>query len=70
MVHGPQAGLDLVAELDADKRVAGHYRLDAVRAHLLDLAGRHEEAREHYRRAARRTVSLPEREYLLRKTSG
>jgi len=70
MVHGPQAGLDLIAELDADKRVAGHYRLDAVRAHLLDLAGRHEEARECYRRAARRTVSLPEREYLLRKTSG
>ena len=70
MVHGPQAGLDLIAELDADKRVAGHYRLDAVRAHLLDLAGKHEEAREYYRNAARRTVSLPEREYLLRKTSG
>jgi RNA polymerase sigma factor (sigma-70 family) len=70
MVHGPRAGLDLVASLDEDKRVAGHYRLDAVRAHLLDLAGEHEQAREHYREAARRTFSLPEREYLLRKTSG
>ena len=70
MVHGPSAGLDLLASLDEDKRVAGHYRLDAVRAHLLDLAGEHEQAREYYRRAAKRTFSLPEREYLLRKTSG
>jgi RNA polymerase sigma factor (sigma-70 family) len=70
MVHGPAAGLDLLASLDEDKRMAGHHRLDAVRAHLLDLAGEHEQAREHYRRAARRTFSIPEREYLLRKTSG
>jgi len=70
MVHGPRAGLDLLASLDEDKRVAGHYRLDAVRAHLLDLAGEHEQAREYYRRAAKRTFSIPEREYLLRRTSG
>jgi RNA polymerase sigma factor (sigma-70 family) len=70
MVHGPQAGLALVAALDGDKRIAGHYRLDAVRAHLLDLAGEHAQAREYYRRAAKRTFSIPEREYLLRRTSG
>jgi RNA polymerase sigma factor (sigma-70 family) len=70
MVHGPEAGLDLLASLDEDKRVAGHYRLDAVRAHLLDMAGDHDQAREFYRKAAKRTFSLPEREYLLRKTSG
>jgi len=70
MVHGPRAGLALLASLDEDKRLAGHYRLDAVRAHLLDLAGEPEQAREHYRKAAKRTFSLPEREYLLRKTSG
>ena len=35
MVHGPQAGLTLLEALDADERMAGHYRLDAVRAHLL-----------------------------------
>ncbi|MGB3437963.1 MAG: DUF6596 domain-containing protein [Actinophytocola sp.] len=70
MVHGPGAGLDLLASLDDDKRVAGHYRLDAVRAHLLDLAGEHELAREHYRAAAKHTFSIPEREYLLRRTSG
>ncbi|MFC4854368.1 RNA polymerase sigma factor [Actinophytocola glycyrrhizae] len=70
MVHGPVAGLDLLKSLDEDKRVAGHHRLDAVRAHLLDLAGQHEQAREYYRKAAKRTFSIPEREYLLRKTSG
>jgi RNA polymerase sigma factor (sigma-70 family) len=69
MVHGPRAGLDLLASLDDDKRIAGHYRLDAVRAHLLDLAGEHEQAREHYRRAAKRTFSIPEREYLLRRST-
>ena len=34
MVRGPRAGLDLLAALDHDDRLAGHYRLDAVRAHL------------------------------------
>ena len=42
----------------------GHHRLDAVRAHLLDLAGDAPAAREAYLLAARRTTSLPERRYL------
>jgi RNA polymerase sigma-70 factor, ECF subfamily len=64
MVAGPRAGLDMLATLDADERVAGHHRLDAVRAHLLEMAGDHAAARERYRIAARRTTSLPERRYL------
>jgi RNA polymerase sigma factor (sigma-70 family) len=64
MVHGPQAGLDLVASLDADDRVAGHHRVAAVRAHLLELAGDRVAARDSYRAAARGTTSLPERRYL------
>ena len=39
MAQGPQAGLDLLAVLDADGRLAGHHRLAAVRAHLLEQAG-------------------------------
>jgi RNA polymerase sigma factor (sigma-70 family) len=62
MVHGPQAGLDLLATLDGDDRVSGHHRLFSVRAHLLELAG--EPAREMYLEAARRTTSVPERRYL------
>ncbi|HET6772212.1 MAG TPA: DUF6596 domain-containing protein [Acidimicrobiales bacterium] len=65
MVDGPRAGLDLVATLEADDRVAGHHRLAAVRAHLLEMAGEHDEARAGYRAAARLTTSLPEQRYLL-----
>jgi predicted RNA polymerase sigma factor len=42
MVHGPSAGLEMLRALDADGRLTGHHRLDAVRAHLLELAGDHQ----------------------------
>ena len=64
MVRGPQAGLDLLAKLDADERLADHHRLHAVRAHLLEMAGDDAGARSSYRTAARRTTSAPERRYL------
>ncbi|MDQ3692262.1 MAG: RNA polymerase sigma factor [Chloroflexota bacterium] len=64
MVHGPRAGLEALTAAEADPALAGHYRVDAVRAHLLDMAGDPETARAHYRRAARRTLSLPEQRYL------
>jgi predicted RNA polymerase sigma factor len=44
--------------------MAGHHRLHAVRAHLLEMAGDHAAARFCYQLAARRTTSLPERRYL------
>lgn len=65
MAHGPSAGLELLTRLDTDDRLAGHHRLDAVRAHLLELAGDHQAAISHYRVAAGRTTSIPERNYLL-----
>jgi RNA polymerase sigma factor (sigma-70 family) len=64
MVDGPRAGLDRLATLDGDDRIAGHHRLDAVRAHLLEMTGDGAGARERYRTAARRTTSIPERRYL------
>jgi RNA polymerase sigma factor (sigma-70 family) len=64
MVHGPQAGLELLATLDGDDRIATSHRLDAVRAHLHELAGDHAAAHAGYRAAARRTTSLPEQRYL------
>jgi predicted RNA polymerase sigma factor len=63
-VRGPRAGLDMLAPLDDDARLAGHHRLLAVRAHLLERAGDTQAARETYREAARRTVSIPEQRYL------
>jgi RNA polymerase sigma factor (sigma-70 family) len=65
MVHGPTVGLERLEALDSEGRLAGHYRLDAARAHLLELAGDHEHAIQHYRAAAERTASTPERNYLM-----
>ena len=64
MVNGPRAGLTLLEALDADDRIAGHYRLDAVRAHLREMAGDRQAAIVHYLAAAGRTTSMPERHYL------
>ena len=64
MVHGPQAGLELLRRLDDDDRISNHHRLDAVRAHLLEMAGNREAALASYRSAARRATSLPEQRYL------
>jgi RNA polymerase sigma factor (sigma-70 family) len=65
MVHGPAAGLARLDRLATDERMAGHHRVDAVRAHLLEMAGEPARAAEHYRSAARRTTSTPEQRYLL-----
>ena len=64
MVHGPDAGLDRLAALDDDPRLANHHRLSAVRAHLLEMAGFPLQAYASYRAAARGTTSLAERRYL------
>ncbi|WET83230.1 sigma factor-like helix-turn-helix DNA-binding protein [Amycolatopsis sp. QT-25] len=64
MVHGPDAGLRRLDEVAGDAALEGHYRVDAVRAHLLDMAGDHERARSYYQSAARLTLSVPEQRYL------
>jgi predicted RNA polymerase sigma factor len=69
MVDGPAAGLAMVAPLDTDARLAGHYRLDAVRAHFHEMAGATAVAREHYLAAAAKTASIPERNYLQMKAA-
>jgi predicted RNA polymerase sigma factor len=69
MVHAPAAGLERLAALDTDPRLAGHYRLDAVRGHLFEMSGDRERAIAHYRAAAERTTSIPERNYLVMKAA-
>jgi RNA polymerase sigma factor (sigma-70 family) len=69
MVHGPEHGLALIAALDQDPHLAGHYRLDAVRGHLHERARNLGAAVQHYRAAAARTASSPEREYLLERAA-
>jgi len=65
MVHGPKKGLELLDALELDARIAGHHRVDAVRAHLLEMAGDLKDAVRNYQIAAKRTASLPERNYLM-----
>jgi predicted RNA polymerase sigma factor len=62
MAESPAAGLALLDALDGP--LAGHYRLDAARAHLLELAGDTAAAQVHYRAAAAQTTSPPERRFL------
>lgn len=65
MVHGPSRGLELLKPLDSDTRLAGHHRLYAVRAHLLEMTGEHQGAIANYQTAATLTTSIPERNYLM-----
>jgi RNA polymerase sigma factor (sigma-70 family) len=65
MVHGPSKGLELIRALDTDSRLSEHYRLHAVRGHLLEMIGDYESAIKHYRIAAGRTTSIPEQNYLM-----
>jgi RNA polymerase sigma factor (sigma-70 family) len=64
MVHGPLAGLAELGTLDGDERIARGHRLDAVRAHLLEMSGDRAGAVTAYRRAAKRAASIPEQHYL------
>ena len=64
MVHGAEVGLRQLAAAEADDALTGHHRMDAVRAHLLEMVGDREAARDAYLVAARRTLSVPEQRYL------
>ena len=64
MVHGPEAGLRVLQDLAADKRLARHHRLLATQAHLRELAGQTQAAAADYLEAARHATSRPERHYL------
>jgi len=63
MTDGPSAGLALLEALELP--LAGHHRLHAVRAHLLEMAGECDAAIADHEVAASLTTSLPERHYLL-----
>ncbi|GIJ78544.1 Predicted RNA polymerase sigma factor, contains C-terminal TPR domain [Micromonospora phaseoli] len=68
MVHGPAAGLALLAEVESGL-LAGHHRLHAVRAHLLELADDRAAAVVAWRAAASLAGNDPERRHLLRRAA-
>ncbi|MGZ5324346.1 MAG: RNA polymerase sigma factor [Solirubrobacterales bacterium] len=67
MVDGPSAGLSLLEPLS--EPLAGHHRLHAVRAHLLEMSGELDAAIAEYETAASRTTSVPEQHYLTVRTA-
>lgn len=54
LVHGPEAGLRMVAEPESSGRLTDHHRIQAVRAHLLETAGEPAAAARDYRAATAR----------------
>ncbi|MFJ4027911.1 MULTISPECIES: RNA polymerase sigma factor [unclassified Paenarthrobacter] len=66
-VEGPAVALKLLEGLDS--ALGRGHRLDAVRGHLLELAGLPDEARSAYLSAAKKTGSLQERRYLMGKVA-
>ncbi|CAN5891521.1 sigma-70 family RNA polymerase sigma factor [soil metagenome] len=65
MADGPRAGLDQLALIEDDPRLAGYRYLPTARADLLRRLGRRDEATAAYREALAHTDAGPEREYLL-----
>ena len=67
---GPEAALAMLARLADEPALRRHHRLHAVRAHLLEMAGRPDDARAEYLAAAALATSIPEQRYLHEKASG
>jgi len=67
MADGPQAGLVLVDQLDAEGALAGYHLLPATRADLLRRLDRHAEAADAYRQALDLTANEAERRFLTRR---
>jgi RNA polymerase sigma-70 factor, ECF subfamily len=67
MAFGPDAGLTVLDRVASEPALAGHHLLPSVRGDLLARAGRGEEARAEFRRAAELTGNEAERELLLRR---
>jgi RNA polymerase sigma-70 factor (ECF subfamily) len=67
MADGPAAGLALVDALDGSGALDGYHLLAATRADFLRRLGRHEDARDAYRRALDLVTSESERRYLTRR---
>ncbi|HEX8009283.1 MAG TPA: sigma-70 family RNA polymerase sigma factor [Trebonia sp.] len=64
MVHGPDAGLAVVAELADSLGESKNHRFYAVRGHLREMAGDRQRAAEDFSTAARYATNLQERRYL------
>jgi RNA polymerase sigma-70 factor (ECF subfamily) len=70
MAFGPEAGLELVDALTAERSLAKYHLLPSVRADLLKKLSRFDEARAEFERAASLTRNARERDLLLERARG
>jgi RNA polymerase sigma factor (sigma-70 family) len=70
MAFGPQAGLELVDELNAERSLKSYHLLPAVRGDFLFKLGRFDEARAEFERAAELTRNARERKLLMDRAAG
>ena len=64
MVRGPDVALGELETVALEPALAGHFRVRAVRGHLLELAGRPDAAHAEFAAAARLALNAAERRYL------
>ncbi|KQQ93751.1 RNA polymerase subunit sigma-24 [Leifsonia sp. Leaf325] len=64
MVWGADVGLRELETVALEPALAGHFRVHAVRAHLLELSGATDAARAEFATAARLALNAAERRYL------
>ncbi|MET1015410.1 MAG: DUF6596 domain-containing protein [Leifsonia flava] len=64
MVWGADVGLRELETVALEPALAGHFRVHAVRAHLLELSGATDAARAEFASAARLALNAAERRYL------
>ena len=69
MTDGPRAGLALLEALGSDRRISADHRLFTARAHLLEMAGQAQAARDAYLAAADRAPALGQQRYLRARAS-
>jgi RNA polymerase sigma factor (sigma-70 family) len=67
MAFGPEAGLELLKEIEDDPTLADYHLLPSVRGDLLEKAGRSEEAASEFKRAAQLATNDRERDLLERR---
>jgi RNA polymerase sigma factor (sigma-70 family) len=68
MAFGPEAGLELLGQIEDEPALASYHLLPSVRGDLLEKTGHQEEASSEFQRAAELTENTREREVLLRRS--
>jgi RNA polymerase sigma factor (sigma-70 family) len=70
MAFGPEAGLELLEQIEDDPALKNYHLLPSVRGDLLEKAGRFEEAASEFKKAATLATNAQEKELLRQRAEG